>query len=193
MTEPKSVRRGAAMATTVALCVAAVSATPTVAQAGEPDVVTAPVVAEALAGVDGSLIAAPSDDSGVGATELGGGTVEVPARPDSGVTLVAPDGSELTIGLPAADEAANASTLADGTIVYPAEDVSNAIIVSDIGVQMLSTIVDSAAPTSFEYDLSLEPGQRVQLIDGGAAVIDADGTVAVAAFGYGALRCVLGR
>ena len=171
------VRRTTAIATATALCVAALSFAPTAAWADESDVVDETTVAEALAGVGGSLVATAA--SGVGEIALDGGTVEVPDNLTDGVTFTAPDGSELAITLPGAEAAGDASVLADGTVTYPAEDFSNAIVVSDIGVQMLTTIADSSAPTTFEYEVALEPGQVLQIVDGGAAVVNADGTVAV--------------
>lgn len=138
---------------------------------------TPAVVSEALANVDGSLLSTPSGSSGVGVVRVDGGTIEVPARLTQGVTI-GYGNSEISVDLPGSRTADDAAVLSDGTVVYPSERFSNAVIVSDRGVQMLTTIPDASAPTAFSYEVALRPGQRLTLVDGGGvAVIDADGTI----------------
>lgn len=73
-------------------------------------------------------------------------------------------------------EAGEATALDDGAVTFPGDDSANSIIVGDIGVQMLTTIAGADAPTRYSYEVSLKPGQHLELTDSGAAVVNEDGT-----------------
>lgn len=173
--------RTMAAATAAALALSLVTAVvPAVASASEEQNVVSPdAVSDSLAGVNSSLLLDSAADGGVGRQSLGAGSVDVPVDPAEGVTFSSPSAKPLVVDLPGADKAGDASVLADGTVTYPAKGFSNSVIVGDIGVQMLTTIGDASAPTSFEYEVSLEPGQSLKLVHGGAAVFNADGSVAI--------------
>lgn len=175
--------RATAIGAATALCVTTVVLAPTGAWADESaPSATEVVVEESLSNLDGSLLLTPVDSSGVGEVELAEGSVDVPVDLAEGVSITGADSSFL-IDLPAAGEAAEATVLDDGTVTYPAEDFANSVVVSDVGVQMLTTITGPDAPLSYSYDVSLEPGQTLQLVDTGAAVVNADGTIALAVAG----------
>lgn len=132
------------------------------------------LVAESLESVerfDDLLLAEPTEQAKalVGEIELGAGSVEVPTVLEEGVTLRGEAGESLEIGLPNAAEAGEATALGDGTVTFPGDESANSIIVGDIGVQMLTTIVRADALTRYSYEAIL------------------------AAFGYGAFRCIGGR
>ncbi|RKN67186.1 hypothetical protein D7252_06065 [Microbacterium sp. CGR2] len=170
--------RPTAIVTATALCAALVAVSPTTAWADTENVASEEVVADALAALDDSLLLDATDDSGVGIVALSRGSVKVPADLKEGVSIRAAGQDPLTVALPEADVASAAEVLADGTVTYPAGRSNNSVIVSDVGVQMLTTIVGAGAATSFEYELSLEPGQKLQLVGDGAAVFNADGSTA---------------
>lgn len=167
--------RGTAVLTTAAVFVAVFTVAPAAGADDSESLVSSSVVAQSLSGVDGALLLTPAEGSGVGAVELDGGIVDVPRDLTDGVTIKSFDEAPVVVGLPGAEGAGDATVLADGTVTYPAEDFSNSVIVSELGVQMLTTIADESAPTSYEYTLALEPGLTLQLVDGGAEVTDTDG------------------
>lgn len=115
-----------------------------------------------------------------GVIELTGGSVEVPTVLAEGVTLSGEAGESIEIGLPNAAGAGEATALGSGAVTFPGEGSANSIIVGDIGVQMLTTIADADAPTRYSYEVSVKPGQHLELTDSGAAVLNQDGTVALA-------------
>jgi hypothetical protein len=146
---------------------------------------TQSVVADALAGVesvDPELIAEPlTTGQATGTVPLGSGTVEVPTDLDAGITFTSPDGDTLTVRPTDSAAAESATALDDGTVVFPGDTSASSVIVAEQGVQMLTTITDETAPTRYSYDLDLEAGEHLDVVDGGAVVTDADGTVLLAA------------
>lgn len=172
--------RALAVIAATALCASIGVAVPSLAVADEKATeASAAVVAEALQGVNESLLLEGTNEGSVGVVEAGGGTVTVPNTPSEGVTIGSSESESLTVELPGAGVADNAVVLDGGVVTYPAEAYSNSVIVSDSGVQMLTTIVDEAAPQRFAYGVTLAEGQSLRLADGGAAVFNADGSVAV--------------
>lgn len=138
--------------------------------------VSAEVVAQSLAGVGSSLRFTPAVSSGLGENPLRGGAVDVPADLTDGVKFTISDGTMLVVELPGAESAEEAAVLADGTVTYPSEGFSNSVIVSDLGTQMLTTIAAASAPTTYEYEMELAPGQNLQIADdGGAEIVDSSG------------------
>ncbi|WP_143233313.1 hypothetical protein [Actinomyces ruminis] len=149
-----------------------------------PEQVTEDLVAEALANVkdhDTTLISQPINSQGTGITSLGGGTIDVPVDGNEGITFIDEDGTSINIQLPDIADAEGAEVLSDGTVVFPDEGAANSVIITDRGVQMLTTINDSDAPTRYSYDIDLQSDQHIELIDGGAVVVDEDGTAVLAA------------
>ena len=132
-----------------------------------------------LARFDSSLLLDAADDGavGVGTNDVGAGTVDVPRDLEEGVTVTGADGEGITIGLPNAAQAKPARQLDDGVVTFPAELSANSVVVSESGVQMLTTIANADAPTRYSYELDLEPGQYIKLIDDGALVMGEAGVV----------------
>ena len=181
--EEHSWRRVVALVVASALASTAVVAAPSDAWAVETTDLTASpeVVSASLSGVEAAnpeLILEPADASGIGVVELSGGTVSLPGDLSSGVAINGVSES-LAIRLPGADEAGTPEVLADGTVVYPGEDFASSIVVTGGAVQMLTTIANEEAPTSFSYEVSLDPGQTLELVSGGAAIVNSDGTTAI--------------
>jgi hypothetical protein len=143
------------------------------------DGVTAAEVAVALEGVTAGLVkdatadqAGPSTDATL--------QVGVPATALDGVSVSAGD-FDLTISLPHADAAAAGQLLGDGTTVYPSAGASsNAVIPTAGGVQLLSVIESRAASESYSYELTIPNDHRLETtVDGGARIVDAQGTAKV--------------
>jgi hypothetical protein len=143
------------------------------------------LVAQSLASVerfDDLLLVEPTEPAKalVGEIELNAGSVKVPTVLEEGVTLSDEAGESIEIGLPDAAEAGMATALGDGAVTFPGDESANSIIVGDIGVQMLTTIAGPDAPARYSYEVSFKPGQHLELTDSGAAVVNGDGTVALA-------------
>ena len=130
--------------------------------------------------VAGSLLIAPAEsaEAGPGDMDLGSGSVHVPTALEQGVTLTDESGQDVKISLPYAAQAGQAKVLDRGGVTYPGDQSANSVIVGEVGVQMITTISGVDAPTTYPYDLGLDSGQSIQLADGGAEVVNADGTVA---------------
>lgn len=138
------------------------------------------VVGEALTtidAIDGGLLAEPvaAPQAALAPVAVGDGHVTVPADPTDGVTFTSPEGETTTIGLPHTSAADDAVVLDDGTVAYPGQESANAVIVADQGVQLLSTITDAQAPVEYSYEFDLSAGERLELVDEGAVVRDANG------------------
>jgi hypothetical protein len=65
----------------------------------------------------------------------------------------------------------------DGTVVYPSNDGSaSAVVPTNDGVQVLNTITSPAAPTRYDYNVSVPEGGSVEeTADGFVQILDADG------------------
>lgn len=168
-----------------ALTAASLVAAPPAMASGD-DTVTPTEVAAAIATTEskaGDLVAAPvasatDADSAAVTTTSAGVTLDVPKDADQGVSLKAEGLPEVTVELPNADDAANATRLNDGTVVYASGNGSaNAVVPTEGGVQMVTTIANSDAPTSFPYKVDVPDGGKVELSDGGALVKDASDNI----------------
>jgi hypothetical protein len=139
------------------------------------------VIAESLANLGDTNPALLHDSvaTGPGTTQLGSGEVSVPFALSDGVTMTGEDGDLFTIQLPNAFAAGAPVTLPDGTVTYPGELSANSIVVSDLGVQMLTTIVGADSPTDYSYEVTLDEGQTLALVGDGAAILNPDGSTAV--------------
>lgn len=158
---------------------------PGVAFADTNDTVTASEIATAINQTDAKsddLVAEPisskTDADSAAVTTLNGSTTDIPKDPEEGIDLKGE--SNITIGLPNADEAKDAQRLSDGTVTYPATDGSaNAVIPTNDGVQVLTTIANSDAPTRYDYNVSVPEGGSVEKLDEGyAQIIDSTGKTA---------------
>lgn len=168
-------------ATMLTLIAAFVS--PSVAFADSSDTVTLSEVATALRAIDNDsdtlvATAAPStmDADSAAVVQQDGSTTDIPKNPEDGVGIKSKDGTSITIDLPQAEAANDAQRLSNGTVVYPASDGSaNAVIPTSDGIQFLTSIYNSDAPTRYNYDVSVPEGGKVEVVGGAARVVDADG------------------
>lgn len=143
------------------------------------DTVTAGEIASALNSTDnqnGKLVAEPikstTDADSAAVAKVAGTVVDIPKDASDGVTF-----GQLDIQLPNADEAGAAKRLADGTVVYPSGDGSaNALIPTDNGLQMLVSIANHEADTRYTYKPGTPEGGKIEIVDGGVVVSNADGT-----------------
>ncbi|AJW79487.1 hypothetical protein VO01_10370 [Clavibacter michiganensis subsp. insidiosus] len=127
---------------------------------------------------DPTLLHEPSASS-IGEMRAGTEAVTIPTDLSDGITVTDGNGDRLRVDLPGADAAAAPVVLDEGTVVFPGQASANSVIVSDVGVQMLTPVADAHAPSTYSYDVSLQPGQELALIGEGAAVLDADGSAAL--------------
>ncbi|ANZ36053.1 hypothetical protein BBK82_08205 [Lentzea guizhouensis] len=107
-----------------------------------------------------------------------GSVVQVPADPTQDVTLTAPNGQSVDVGVPGAADAAQA-VVVDGTTVYADAAPQTDVVVKPTteGVQALVTIDGPAAPTGFDFPVTVPAGGQIALgEDGGAVVFDATGS-----------------
>ena len=146
-------------------------------------------VANALQGVtaiDPSLLAVapPSlQEAGSAAVaDLGDGrSVRVPLNPEGTVELGGLEESVLPIGLPDRDGGGRGELL-DGAVAFSStKRSSNAVIPTQMGVQILTSIMSVDAPTRYDYEITLDEGQRLELANGGVVLLSADGSVVAAA------------
>ncbi|MEV4737022.1 MULTISPECIES: hypothetical protein [unclassified Microbacterium] len=110
--------------------------------------------------------------------DTGAGAVELPIDPGDALHLTGWSDETLSIHLPYARHAEEAVQLDEGAIVYTGAQSSNAAVISTAGLQLLTIVNGANSPTRCSYELSLEPGQVLELVDGGAQVIDPDGSTA---------------
>jgi len=168
-----------------ALAMSMITASP--ASAGEAsgaggEAVTTLDVSSALDNLRDGLLKEPisaQPDAVSGGDEVGL-AVEVPTDAREGVSLTAGDFS-LGISLPNAAKSGMAAPLDNGAIAYPATGASsNAVVPTEGGVQLLSIIEDETAPESYSYDLTMPAGSTLEATpDGGAQIVDAQGTTTV--------------
>ena len=146
------------------------------AQASDVELVTAHETEVALANTGEGLVLTPSDDAGLGRTELGDArTVEIPREPERGVGIEL-DGARVSVSLPGAETAGRGVEFGDGTVAFPGVGFSNAVIAADDGVQFLATVNGPSAPTRFEYKMDIPKDATLEEIGAGrVAVVDADG------------------
>lgn len=139
---------------------------------------TAHEVAVALEGVSGGLVkdaVEPTASSADGALQ-----VHVPTEPSDGISLSAGD-FDLNISLPNAAASESGQLLADGATVYPSDGASsNAVVPTNGGVQLLSVIESRDASEVYSYNLTIPHNHRLEATpDGGARIVDAQGSVKV--------------
>lgn len=185
-------RSGRFLLTTVAMAATVVAGTVVqphdAARAADPlsaETVTTQEVVDALDSVPGGLV----HDAVTAPSPVAGGpdgpssaplALDIPTDASRGVGMTAGDFS-LVIGLPYADEASTTAHTAEGAVVYPSEgDSANAVVPVRGGVQLLSVIENRGAPETYSYPLTLPAGHSLEAgPDGGAQVVDAQGTVKV--------------
>lgn len=149
------------------------------------DNVSAAEVEQALASVDQTLLedavagSATATDAAV--VEEGTTSASIPRDPDEGVDLTI-GGRTVSIGLPALDGARDAVPLESGGITYPGQNgVANTVVPLSDGIQMLTTITSTGAPTSFSYAIEIPLGGTIALgEDGSAMVADKAGSPLIA-------------
>jgi len=113
--------------------------------------------------------------------DSGDGRVEIPDDPTAGVTLTSTDGSTITVGVPGNPD--DAVVALDGSVVYNNAYRDTSIVVQpqiDGGARMITVIDTAKAPTSFDYPVTLDQGQSMDLTaDGGAVVTGQAGTTII--------------
>lgn len=104
----------------------------------------------------------------------------MPVDASDGISLDLGEAGELNVGLPAADAARDARIIG-GEVTYDNDDGSTTtpITPADGGLQILTTIDNAEAPTTYEYPFVLEGEPAVlELLEGGGALVsDGDGDV----------------
>ncbi|WP_141990605.1 hypothetical protein [Rhodoglobus vestalii] len=123
-----------------------------------------------VSGTDGSEVSSMDGETDPVTLEI---EIEIPEVAAEGVTMSVGE-FNLGISLPNADKAARGESVADGIVTFPAEGASaNAVIPTDRGVQLLTIIGSEDAPETYDYDLSLPAGHRLEATaDGGARIVD---------------------
>jgi hypothetical protein len=94
----------------------------------------------------------PTTDTAVAVSaDVAGTHVAVPTKASDGVRL-----GDLSVTLPYASHAGGAVPVGDGAVVYDNHNGTSTVpvVISDAGVQINTTIADSAAPRTFTYDFS---------------------------------------
>lgn len=164
---------GVAIALTIATGGAATAADLTTE---DDSYVSAEDTISALRGVTGDLVLDPAGGAGIGTVQLSDtASVTVPADPSDGIALDS-DGLGVSIGLPGSDAAGSGVVQPDGTVTYPGNGFSNSVVASDEGLQLLTTISGSDAPTKYEYDVALPAGAALRESGGGTlAILDQEG------------------
>ena len=106
-----------------------------------------------------------------------GATVELSADPVDGVSLTTGTDEQLEVGLPFASEADTAAVI-DGTVVYDNNNGSTTtpLVLADGSVQILTTIADASAPSSYAYEFPSDVA-LISTGDGGIDVVGTDGGV----------------
>lgn len=189
-----SMSRSAAALTSFALAGAMVLAGAGLASAEEPeaDTTTARSVEQSLQNledVDPGLLVEPvgSESNELAGSShsvpIGGGSVEVPSSPSEGVKFRSSEGEDQSIQLPHSNVAEPAEVLGDGTLAYPGGDSASAVAVTEHGVQMLTTIANEGASSTFAYEVELNEGESLELVPSGAAVVVDSAGETVLAFG----------
>jgi len=109
--------------------------------------------------------------------DSGDGRVEIPDDPTAGVTLTSSTVGTVTVGVPGSPD--RASVASDRSVVYNNAYRDTSIVVQpqiDGGARMITVLDSAKAPTSFDYPVSLDQGQSIDLtVDGGAVVTGQDG------------------
>jgi len=112
--------------------------------------------------------------------DSGDGRVEIPDDPTAGVTLTSSTGSMITIGVPGSPD--KAVVASDGSVIYNDAYRDTSIVVQpqiDGGARMITVLESPAAPSRFDYSVTLAAGQAISLTSDGGAVVTglAGGTI----------------
>ncbi|MDX2684102.1 hypothetical protein [Streptomyces scabiei] len=178
------------MVASAVIATGALVALPSNAAADTGDTVSSSEIAAALGSTDasnGALVEEPvpskTDTDSAAVVSQSDMSIEVPKNPEDGVSLQSDGAPEVTIDLPNADASKDAVRLKDGTVAYPGTDGSaQAVVPAEGGVQMLTTIANSDAPTRFAYKVDVPDGGRVEVSPDNtqALVFDGQGNITVA-------------
>lgn len=142
----------------LALCLAIAGLSAANSSAKAEDFVASPVAS--VVDVDSAAVVKSSN-----------GMLDIPRDLKDGVKATT-GGSAVSISLPNAQSASRATRLASGVVEYAGNNgSSNAVVPTSSGVQMLTTIGNSAAPTQYAYALTLSRGGAVKVLGDGRAVI----------------------
>jgi hypothetical protein len=109
-------------------------------------------------------------------TTAGTTAVDVPKQARHGVYLADAQGTSLTVSLPNAAAAGTAQSIVDGVVSYPANNgSSNAVQANaDGSVRMLTVIDNPAAPTRYDYTMTLPSGASMkEQLDGSISIVNA--------------------
>lgn len=89
---------------------------------------------------------------------------------------------DLEIHLPNSSEIIGSNSLDSGLTTYSSSgDSANAVLAESGRAQILTTISEKNADTSYKYNLDLSEGQSISiLVDGSAQVVNADGSIELA-------------
>lgn len=106
--------------------------------------------------------------------------VELSSEAESGIVIDGLGSADLVIGIPFANITQDVS-VEDDVVVYDHGNGSatTPLVLTDEDIlQILTTIVDSSAPTAYAYPIDIQPGSSIRLTpDGGATVSTKDGIV----------------
>lgn len=118
-----------------------------------------------------------NNSDGSRSLKLGSNDVTLPATSDQKASLSSGD-KKLEIELPASHKKAKAVLTSEGQIQFNNRDgsLTTTVAKTDGSLQIATTITNSAAPTSYEYGLTLPAGAKLELrSNGGVDVIGSDG------------------
>lgn len=123
----------------------------------------------------------PTDESGSSAVDAIVNEVRVliPTDPVDPVSLESSTGATVKITLPFSNDASTAEAVKPGVVAYDNDNGSTTVpVVKDDGsVQIATVINDSAAPTTYEYNLGLTAGSSLALqSDGMVSILGPDGS-----------------
>ncbi|TFC01465.1 hypothetical protein E3O42_10115 [Cryobacterium adonitolivorans] len=114
--------------------------------------------------------------------ELPSTLISVPVDPAAGIVAQSPHSDvSFTIGLPFSGEASSAEVEAEGIVSYDNQNgsVTVPVVKADGSVQINTIISNSAAPTRFDYPLSLPEGATIEE-DGSGGFVISDATQVIA-------------
>ena len=152
-----------------------------ISAAAEPEAASVDEAIQAIDAIAGDLRTDAVEVTDVDATVVAGGSVvEFSEDAADGISIAGANGTDIEIGLPFA-QAADEGELVDGSLVYDNNNGSTTtpLVHDDDGsVQVLTTISDASAPTSYEYDLQLASDARLVLnADGSVDILSGAGAV----------------
>ncbi|MFE4194251.1 DUF2599 domain-containing protein [Paenarthrobacter sp. NPDC056912] len=127
-----------------------------------------------------------TDESGGSAVDAKINDIRVvlPTHPVDPISLETSAGASIKISLPFSKEAAKADVISDGVVAYDNNNGSTTVPVVKIdgSIQIATVIEHSDAPTTYSYDVGLEPGSSLERqSDGTVSVLGPEG-VRVGAF-----------